>query len=226
MNLVACIPWKRAYDHAEAAIHGDRGLNTIAMLIFTSFPVVAAYAWAFSATWLLGTSLTALFLITVADLNPDLVATYLFDVPPWLCERGFRRSIVTKDDGSCFFDSVRIALGITEQEVRVAIADWIDQHHGDGDVQATFVSQSKNWGSYTEEIRKGNLNLWADTLEALAVARYYKVTVQLHAENATTQTFGTGERAVDLYFTASSVNGRANHYRLLRRSFLDDWMRF
>jgi len=220
------IPWARAYSHAEAALREDRGLNTIAMLIFTSLPVIAAYAYAFNASLLLASSLTALFLVTLGDLNPDLVATYLFDVPPWLYERGFRRNVATKDDGSCFFDAVHMALGETEQEVRSQIAGWIDAHKDDADVQETFNSQSMGWENYANEIRAGNLNLWADTLEALAVAQQYGVTVHLHAEGAATQTFGGGQKEIDLYFTASSVNGQANHYRLLKRSFLDDGMRF
>lgn len=226
MNLVAWIPWQRAWVHAEAAVAGDRGLNTIAMLIFTSLPVIGAYAYAFGATWLLGSSLTALFLVTVGDLNPDLVATYLFDVPPCLCDKGFRRSIVTKDDGSCFFDAVRIAVGQSEVEVRAEIASWIDAHKKDADVQPTYQSQVGSRTDYTQRLKEGDLKLWGNTLEALAVSKIYKRRVSLHAKEGTPITFEGEEPPIDLYFTASTVNGEANHYRLLKRSFLDDWMRF
>lgn len=226
MNLVAWVPWVRAWDHAEAASHQDRALNTIALVIFTSLPVLCIYAGLFGATWLAACSLTALFFITLADLNPHLVATYIFDVPPWLCSQGFRRSIVTKDNGSCFFDSVRLALGKTEKEVRAAIAKWIDDHKDDEAIQVTYHDQSKGDATYTQRLRDGDLTLWGDALEARALSEVYQRRVAIYSQGAKPTVFEGSEPSIDLYFTASSVNGKANHYRLLRRSFFDDWVRF
>lgn len=225
MSLIDWAPWMRAWAHAERALQEDRGLHTIAMLFFTSLPVLAAYAYAFSAAWLLGSSLTALFLMTLGDCNPHLIATYIFAVPPWLASKGFRRSIATKDDGSCFFDAVRLALGKTEQEVRNAIADWIDTHKDADNVNPTYQSQSQGDANYTQKIRSADLHVWGNTLEAMAVAQVYGVEVHVHSAGGSEQVFGSKDQQIHLYFTPSVVNGCANHYRLLAQSFFDNRVR-
>ena len=245
MNPVACIPWKRAYDHAKAAFREDRGIHTIAMLLFTSLPVVAAYAYALSATWLLASSLTALFFITLGDCNPELIATYFFDVPKEVAKEGFRRSVVTKADGSCFFDAVRLVRNADEKDVRRDIARWIEENRTSTldvsvgeeteamDLAAIYAGQAQGREStYCELLRQGNLNVWGDVLEIIAVHKCYDVTVRVYEQDKVTRKLQLRQRhigaegEIDLLFTPSAVNGEPNHYRLLKRSFLDDWMRF
>lgn len=235
MNLLEVIPWRRAFVHADAACLNapiqDRIAHLALVLLYTSLPIVTLYAFAFSITWITVSSLTALFLLTVGDFNRGPIERLYYSViegvPGWLVDRGFRKIYNPPADGSCFFQAVAHGIDIPENEVRAAIADWIEVNVAPerGIHWEQFKAQWSGMGepelrdvqTYVKRIRDGDLEIWGDHLEAQAIAEAQSISVRVHWEGANPQQHGAFERGIDLYYTVTALGGHKNHYKLLLR---------
>ena len=233
MNPLEAIPWRRAFVHAHSVCEETPLKKRVAyvslVLLYTSLPVVALYAFAFSITWVATSSLTALFLLTVGDLNLELIqrlyCSWIEGVPGWLFDRGFRSIYNPPGNGSCFFKAVERGTGVSETEIRSDIADWIEANVAPAN-QIKWDQFKAQWGgvgepeiddvkTYANSIRMGELKIWGGHLEAQAIAEKQETSVWIHWEGADAMEHGAFDKRIDLYYTAMALGGNKNHYKLL-----------